>query len=780
MKIIDELKKSIIRTSEYNPDVQVAPACILWPDKDSQWGAIIPDLQQELKSLFILGDYTPEEKKGPAIWLRCIIENGIEEYPIKENDTPMLYLPGYSRHDLRAIEECPNEIKPLAELQYRGAIWSQISTKDWTILAFLKSDQGGLGLDVTQDTETKHAMRLALPSLLEQDISLLQGKQLDKDFFNKLLMGGDPVKDLLLWINDSIRFKETRGDTPWNAFVQVCKSQMAFDPSKDGVLAAAEKLAKHEGLWKGVWDRYREAPQRYPLIPENIRKCSPPAMDLFSDASTMGGWPQWNEDQEAELRKNLLLLENESPQHAAEKIVQYEEVHKHRRNLVWAELGEANCAEALKYLTRMVIHMANPLAAGSFEDLRQGYEKSGWLVDRAVLNALSCAGVPDDFDAIASAVKSIYPTWLDQSARYLQQQVLDSVYPGVTKDTQSSFQSEEGLCVLFVDGLRFDTAKTLEEMLERKGHAIKVTGQWAALPTVTATGKVAVSPVKEKVSGSDNSFDFETEVSNSGQSLKGGYHFKKLLEEEGWTVLGKNDSGHGIGRAWCELGDIDHEGHDRGWKLAKHISTMLQEVSEKIDALFKAGWSSVRVVTDHGWLLMPKGLSKIELPAALTDSKWGRCAAIKPGAVTDVKLYPWYWNSTKHFALADGASCYKAGLEYSHGGISLQECYIPEINISSSIKSSSKTVNITDVKWRGLRCKIAVEESTENLKLDIRLQAGEPSSSVVLSIKEIDSNGMASVIVEDEDLENVDAYLVLLDKEGKMVSQMPTVIGGDV
>ena len=150
-RVIGYLIKAIRYASVYNPDVQVAPACILWPDSDSQWEAVIPRLQNELQELFVLGEYNPEKRTGPAIWLRCIIAEKTDDVELPGDTVPILYLPGVSRQDLRAVESCPDFIKPLAELQYRGVIWSQINAKDWTILAFLKSDQGGLNLDVAQD-----------------------------------------------------------------------------------------------------------------------------------------------------------------------------------------------------------------------------------------------------------------------------------------------------------------------------------------------------------------------------------------------------------------------------------------------------------------------------------------------------------------------------------------------------------------------------------------------------------------------------------------------------
>jgi hypothetical protein len=148
MRVIEHLLKAVCDAAIFNPDVQVAPACILWPDRDRQWKAIIPRLQNEMPELLVLGDYDPERKTGPAIWLRCVIARKVDDIPFSEDITPILYLPGVSRQDLRAVESCPESLKPLAELQYLGVIWSQVNGKDWTILTFLKSDQDGLGVEL--------------------------------------------------------------------------------------------------------------------------------------------------------------------------------------------------------------------------------------------------------------------------------------------------------------------------------------------------------------------------------------------------------------------------------------------------------------------------------------------------------------------------------------------------------------------------------------------------------------------------------------------------------
>jgi hypothetical protein len=777
MKTRDLLIKAIRDAAVHNPEVQAAPACILWTDRDRQWETVIPLLQAELPELFILGDYAPDKRIGPAIWLRCVIA-GRGDHALSKTHPPIFYLPSVSRQDLRAVESCPDHLKPLAELQYRGVIWSQINAKDWTILAFLKSDQGGLGLDVAQDNDTKNAMQLALHRLLDEDIELLKGKRLDKDYFNTLLSGGDPVRDLLQWLDQEQAFRNGRTETEWKAFVEVCKSQLGFNPQQEGVLAGAEKLANHQGPWQGVWDRFCEAPLRYPHIPLLIRKCQMPHPDIFANESTFGGWPQWNEAEENGLRKQLLSLNNGVIPAIRSQLRELDRQHGGRRQLVWAELGEASLAKALEKLAEVAELTQNGFASGSFEELSDNYRNVGWRVDDAVLKALALVEKSVDLEAITAVIRALYLPWLEDSARYLQKQVGMWGYPGGTHATAKAIAYPEGQCLLFVDGLRLDVAKRLRKVLENQGMDVMEKVTWTALPSVTATGKAAVSPIRDKISGNEGNSDFEPCIMATGQSLKGGYHFKKLIQSSGWKILERTDHGDGQGNAWCEFGDIDHEGHDRGWKLAKHLDNLLKEINERIEVLLAAGWRSVRVVTDHGWLLVPGGLPKIELPSILTDNKWGRCACLKAGAMTDQNLYGWYWNPHHQFVLANGVSCFKNGEEYTHGGLSLQECLTLELMVTRKAMTSAAVV-ITDLVWKGLRCNIAVEGSFAGLSLDIRQEAGDASTSVVVNKKTLKDHGAASVIVENEALDGHKAVIVLVNAEGYLVAQMDTVIGGD-
>src|SRR5438093_1446810 len=91
----------------------------------------------------------------------------------------------YNSGDSLPPEECPEELKPLVELQYRGAVWTQLNGKDWTIEAFLMSENGGLGLEVGRDNATRNALLGALDTLATTPISTLRVHKLEAEDFDK-------------------------------------------------------------------------------------------------------------------------------------------------------------------------------------------------------------------------------------------------------------------------------------------------------------------------------------------------------------------------------------------------------------------------------------------------------------------------------------------------------------------------------------------------------------------------------------------------------------------
>ncbi|CAN5880965.1 hypothetical protein BH18ACT11_BH18ACT11_27770 [soil metagenome] len=223
------LLDAVRSATSHNRSDGAAPAAVLWTDKERHWEAVIPSLRGELPVL-TLGPYAPEDLIGPAIWLRCVIAATLPTVGLPDG-TPVIYLPGVGRADLRAVEDCPKEVQPLAELQYRGVLYGHPNGRDWTPAAFL---QNKLGVEVAADAATRDALARALPRVLDEPVEALaaQGPLTAADL-NTLLVP-DPERDLLLWLDDPQGYGRVTDPAVRAAFHGLCASRYGFSPESDG------------------------------------------------------------------------------------------------------------------------------------------------------------------------------------------------------------------------------------------------------------------------------------------------------------------------------------------------------------------------------------------------------------------------------------------------------------------------------------------------------------------------------------------------------------------
>src|SRR3954453_15709833 len=170
------LLASVQKAADFNRDDMTPPAAILWSDEKREWERLVPRLRLVLPHFLVFGPYDKASRSGPAIWLRCVLAGKVPEMSWASGTVPVVYLPGVSRATLRATDECPNELKPLAELQYRGVFWSQVNSKDWTLTAWIRSGNGGLDLTIARDNATATSIRRAIEKLVEVPVADLQAK----------------------------------------------------------------------------------------------------------------------------------------------------------------------------------------------------------------------------------------------------------------------------------------------------------------------------------------------------------------------------------------------------------------------------------------------------------------------------------------------------------------------------------------------------------------------------------------------------------------------------
>lgn len=761
--LFDILVDTLKRAGSYNRNDQAAPAAVLWPDKDRVWEAIVPRLRERLP-LLTFGPYAPEQRSGPAFWLRCMIARTLLEDQLPEGVTPILYLPGVSRADLRAVEECPRELQPLAELQYRGVFWAHRNGREWTPLGFLQAADGA-GIQIAADGATRDALQRALPRLIDEPVAQLRATApLRAEFFDGLL-APDPTRALLLWLDNPQAFRGRGDQNAWTAFVTQSQRAYSINPERDGQLTAAERLGMRTGPWAQVWTRFVEAPDGYPNIPDLLRRARPQQLAMFDPQET---WPQDNDAAEQALRQRLLALQSLHAPDARAEIALLEREHAPRRNWVWARLGHSPLALALAHLNELATYTMLMLS-GTLQEQIGAYTGHGWQADAAVLSALACVEHPADVSAISDALAAIYQPWLDQSARAFQ--AAYTAAPGVNEPREEPVALRT--CVLFCDALRYDLAQRLAQTLAQGGVECAVSADIGPLPGITPTAKPAVSPVANRFSGA-NANELTPHVA-SRSTRATAENLRAELTQAGYQVLSASETGDPTGRGWAELGAIDGYGHQHGWKLAHHVAGELRAIERRIIALLHAGWQQVVVITDHGWLLLPGGLPKAELPEHLTSVRKERCARLKPGAATDARTVPWFWNRDVLVAVPPGIACYEAGHQYAHGGLSLQECLVPQLRAT---RAGAAMVSISKVEWRGLRCTVAVAGAAREVNVDVRTRAADPATSLLAQPRTIGTSGSATVLIEDEDRIGDAAIVVVFDASGMVISQQPTTIGG--
>jgi hypothetical protein len=250
------------------------------------------------------------------------------------------------------------------------------------------------------------------------------------------------------------------------------------------------------------------------------------------------------------------------------------------------------------------------------------------------------------------------------------------------------------------------------------------------------------------------------------------------MAEAGVDVLSATETGDPSRAGWTEAGEFDHRGHDVGARLAEYVDEEVERIVARIKELLDAGWTRVDVITDHGWILLPGGMQKAELPVAATEVKKGRCARLKAGAVVTVPTVPWSWDQEVRIALAPGVTCFEANKQYDHGGVSPQECILPRLSVTAGATTTATGgPEITNVKWLGLLCRIEFAGVGKGVCVDLRGLPADAATSIAEEAKETSSSGKVSLMVPDEEHEGERAYIVLVADDGQLLAQREVTVG---
>jgi hypothetical protein len=128
-------------------------------------------------------------------------------------------------------------------------------------------------------------------------------------------------------------------------------------------------------------------------------------------------------------------------------------------------------------------------------------------------------------------IRDLLRPWLDDTASRFQKAVASSGLP--TPAEQGAITAGSGEVRLFADGLRYGVARQLQKELEVMGITGSLSTRWAALPTVTATAKPAITPLIGKIQGQALPEDFVPAFRSSKATTAG--EIRKALTALGHT-----------------------------------------------------------------------------------------------------------------------------------------------------------------------------------------------------------------------------------------------------
>ncbi len=762
--ILDQLVAALRGAATYNRHDQAAPQLVLWPDAESAWWPVVDLLADAVPELLVLDQSSVAPRRGPSTRVRYLLSRH------ERRETPVVYLPGVSRQAFRNAAGFPPVARHLYALQFQGQFWTQQNGTDWTPLAFLASGNGGLGLDVARDRETVSALAAQLPQVLQTPADDLRGRRLEAADFHGLV-AKDPIRLLLSWIGDPDGFRVQRSGGRWEGFRAVCRETFRLDPDKDGAITAVERLVIGRGIWDQVWARYSESPGSFPGVRQALDRAQPKDwIDAQSDRIPASG-----RQQEDELRRDLEALADMPHRAAVERLHELCRRHAPRASSLWARMGEAPLARAAEFLGVMLENVDAGLPGADWEALAESYSRTGWMVDLSALRAVNAVREARDLRVVITALRAVYLPWLEELAVRIAP--LSQSYPRSSPAGSLTLTPKAGEVVLFVDGLRCDLGLELRKLLEAKHFSVDWETSWTALPTVTATAKPAWQPLAAAIAGNNMGDGFEPQVAATGRPLRTA-EFRRLLSEVGFTWLDSAAPGDPTGSAWTEIGSFDHYGHQQGVRLAWRIEEELAAVVSRVEELRDAGWRQVTVVTDHGWLYAPGGLSKVDLPRHLAVTAWGRCAIPEGNAQHGFPQVSWYWGGGHAVVLAPGISAFRGGLEYAHGGLSIQEALTPVLRITADAVRTQNP-RLTELRWVGLRLHIQIDDLAPGLQVDLRTKPADAGTSVLSGeqrAKSPDAQGKLSLIVSDDERAG-EAAVVVLILNGLVIAKRAVTIG---
>lgn len=360
---------------------------------------------------------------------------------------------------------------------------------------------------------------------------------------------------------------------------------------------------------------------------------------------------------------------------------------------------------------------------GGWNTLRDAvvwFTTCGWELDRhgeALFRDDS--GLPGGLHLVRGRLRHAYLRHLDKTnaafSELLQHQGVEALGLLFAGEALAKAQpTKDPMAVLVLDACRYDLGARLAEALD-KGEPVRRSELLAArapLPSITALGmpfaladdasvlSLAITkeaPPRWRVTAKDGAQDL-TAAEPRREWLRRRFKLKPAATTDVKSVLEATPPGpKEIGRLLFVFGDeLDKQGHEGELKFSG-ADALIERYVRAIRRLRDAGFSTVAVVTDHGFVHWEPDRDEIEDPPT-GDVLWrSRRAVVGRGLQHPTAVTVPVQGSDLECRVPRSVNAFRTygGLGYFHGGATLQELVIPVVIFRWPKKAEKVTAVLT-------------------------------------------------------------------------------------
>lgn len=389
-----------------------------------------------------------------------------------------------------------------------------------------------------------------------------------------------------------------------------------------------------------------------------------------------------------------------------------------RLTKIWSREGKTKEWSTLSKIISLLYKIEQSLKALDHKTIVGNYFDNLWIVDQLFreisshINDLWGSLSP----SIEDSVKEKYQQWLqitnvafadnlEETRRWPIQQ-----YKSQVTFWKDYIKPKEKLCLFVLDALRYELQKRLMANLESMNHKAKLTPMLSSLPSITEIGMTALLPNSKldiKISKEKIQVLADGEIIENKKDrldwIKKKYTGKvATVDMSDLRKDNKNFTGN-LGEVDLLIVsdlDIDKAGGNVSNDLLEYFDKLLGRIIMAIDVVAILGFNKVIIVTDHGFLSIPKpeSVKVIEDFSEKGLVATRRFAIGKPQTNEDAIILPLKnlgYSSQDDILLPKGISYLpRQGPKenYIHGGLSLQECCIGVIEVETKTKKKRVSV----------------------------------------------------------------------------------------